>query len=100
MSAQDMATLHAATDGCSSIPLFCGPKLPLLAFGEEMEAARIVARAEWAPCCRDQHARCIPIGCILEQYGDPEDEAVREIVLEVARRKGIAVPEGIVGGAA
>ena len=94
MSAQDMATLHAATDGCSSIPLFCGPKLPLLAFGEEMEAARIIARAEWTPCCRDPHAN---VGCILDQFGEDDEEATREVVLEAARRKGIAVPEGIVG---
>ena len=89
----DMATLFAITDSSGSTPLFCGPKLPLLAFGEQMEAARIVACAEWAPCCRDPHTN---IACILDHFSDDEDEVGRAVVLEVARRKGIAVPEGLV----
>ena len=50
----EIVTIHGAAEGVDAFPMFCGPKLPMLAWAVGLESAHILLPgSEWTPCCRD-----------------------------------------------
>lgn len=78
----DMVTLHGRAEGCAQFPMFCGPKMPTLDWGERLEAARILLPGtEWTPCCRGPHTN---IACALDMFAEPDDDLARQVILLAA----------------
>lgn len=91
----EIVTIHGAAEGVDAFPMFCGPKLPMLAWAVGLESAHILLPgSEWTPCCRDPYAR---VGCICDQWGDEEDDRCRRVIVRAAERAGHPPPRGMLG---